>query len=143
VASTQDILRLEVPIIVNIGSRMLPLNEVLKLSTGSIIELAKGADEELELNVNNKTLATGIAVKVGENFGIQISYIGDIQARLDALASQAQDKLSENQSNEAESQTIDADSLADDVLNQIAESAGGADPDTPATTPTADEEQAA
>jgi flagellar motor switch protein FliN len=143
VASTQDILRLEVPIIVNIGSRMLPLNEVLKLSTGSIIELAKGADEELELNVNNKTLATGIAVKVGENFGIQISYIGDIQARLDALASQAQDKLSENQSNEAESQTIDADSLADDVLNQIAESAGGTDQDTSATTPTADEEQAA
>jgi hypothetical protein len=37
--------------------------------------------------VNNKTVGTGIAVKIGENFGLQISYIGDVRARLEALAS--------------------------------------------------------
>ncbi|MFG0257758.1 MAG: FliM/FliN family flagellar motor C-terminal domain-containing protein [Phycisphaerales bacterium JB043] len=126
VADPKDILQLEVPIIVDIGSRHLPLREVLQLSTGSIIELTKGADEELELNVNNKTIATGIAVKVGENFGIQISYIGDIQERLDALASQAQQQ-SAIASQASTSEQDDSDLGADDVLNQLAETAGETD----------------
>lgn len=80
------ILRLEVPIIVQIGERDLPLEGVLSLAPGSIIELPKAADEELELLVNNKVIGKGIAVKVGENFGIRISVVGDVAARLEALA---------------------------------------------------------
>lgn len=81
------ILSLETPIIVLIGERQLPLREVLALAPGSIIELPKQSDEELDLLVNNKRVGTGVAVKVGENFGLQISFIGDVQERIAALGS--------------------------------------------------------
>ena len=79
-------LRLEVPLIVQLGERSLKLSEVVGLFPGAIIELAKNAEAELDLLVNNKQIGTGSAVKVGENFGIRINYIGDIRARISALA---------------------------------------------------------
>lgn len=83
----KSILRLEVPIIVQIGRRGMCVENVVALTPGSIIELPKAADEELELLVNNKAIGAGIAVKVGENFGIKISYIGDVRTRIEALGS--------------------------------------------------------
>jgi flagellar motor switch protein FliN/FliY len=82
----QSVLRLEVPIIVEIGNRMMRVRDVVSMTPGAIIELPKNADEELELKVNNKTIGTGVAVKVGENFGMRISFIGDVRERLDAIA---------------------------------------------------------
>lgn len=79
------ILKLEVPIVVEIGRRAIALGDVKAMVPGSIIELPKGSEEELELLVNNKPIGTGIAVKVVENFGLQISYIGDLQARIKAM----------------------------------------------------------
>ena len=68
--------KLEVPIIVRLGAREMPVREVLALVPGSIIELPKQADEELDLLVNNRRIGAGTAVKIGENFGIRISYVG-------------------------------------------------------------------
>jgi flagellar motor switch protein FliN/FliY len=81
----KTILNLTVPMIVQIGERKLPLSEVLSLGPGAIIELAKSADEELNLQVNNKTVGTGTAVKVGENFGIRISDIHSARDRAQAM----------------------------------------------------------
>ena len=61
------------------------VNEVLNLVPGAIIELPKKADEELDLMVNNKQIGVGAAVKVVENFGLRISYIGDLKERIAAL----------------------------------------------------------
>ncbi len=80
------ILKLEVPVIVRLGDRMMTTHDVISLVPGSIIELTKKADEELDLLVNNKQIGLGSAVKVGENFGIRISYIGDVRARIEAMA---------------------------------------------------------
>lgn len=79
------ILKLEVPIVVEIGRRSIALSDIKSIVPGSIIELPKGAEEELELLVNNKPVGSGIAVKVGENFGLQISFIGDLKSRIVAL----------------------------------------------------------
>ncbi len=79
------ILKLEVPIIVQLGRKAMPLGEVLAMMPGTIIELPKKADEELELLVNNRAIGTGIAVKVGENFGLQLQYIGDVRSRIQAM----------------------------------------------------------
>lgn len=79
------ILALEVPVIVRVGERVLTLGEVISLVPGAIIELAKHADDELDLLVNNKQIGTGTAVKVGENFGLRISFIGDVRQRIAAL----------------------------------------------------------
>lgn len=79
------VLRLEVPVIVRLGERTLPLAEVTSLAPGAIIELTKNAEDELDLLINNKQIGTGTAVKVGENFGIRISYIGDVRERIAAM----------------------------------------------------------
>jgi len=83
----QAVLNLEVPVIVEIGRTRMSTRAVMALAPGKILEIPKSAEDELEMLVNNKTIGTGIAVKIGENFGLQISYIGNVRERLEALAS--------------------------------------------------------
>ena len=78
-AELQRILRLEVPVIVRLAERKLNMNEVMRLGVGAIIEFFKASDEPLELLINNKVIGAGEAVKVGENFGLRITQIGDIK----------------------------------------------------------------
>jgi flagellar motor switch protein FliN len=84
-AEANAILGLEVPLIVEIGSRDLAVKEVMNLAPGAILELPKLADDELEILVNNKPIGVGRAVKVGENFGVRLTYVGDLQQRIKAL----------------------------------------------------------
>ncbi len=88
-ANLSQILRLEVPIVVRLGERVMNVKDVLDLSPGAIIELPKHADSELDLLVNNKVIGCGMAVKVGENFGIRLTFLGNIAARVEAMASTA------------------------------------------------------
>lgn len=81
----KSILLLEVPVIVQIAERSMTVREVTSLVPGAIIELPKLADEELELMVNNVGIGTGTAVKVGENYGIKVTYIGALKDRIAAL----------------------------------------------------------
>ena len=85
-ADLNAILALEVPLIVEIASRRLPLAEVVNLSHGAIIEFPKQAESELRILVNNKPVGAGIAVKVGENFGVRIKGVGKLTERIEALA---------------------------------------------------------
>lgn len=81
------ILRLSVPVIVKLAERRLPLAEVLRLGSGSIIEFFKSFDEPLELLINNKVIGVGEAVKVGENFGIRITQMGDVKNVIRSMGS--------------------------------------------------------
>jgi len=80
-----SILRLQVPVVVRLGERDMTYGAVMSRKPGSIIELSKGADEELDLLINNKHIGYGSAVKVGENFGIRITFVGDVRERIEAL----------------------------------------------------------
>ncbi len=84
-AGLEAILALEVPVIVRIAERTMALDEILAMAPGAIIELPKAADAELDILVNNKPIGTGVAVKVGENYGLRVSYIGDLGQRIKAL----------------------------------------------------------
>ncbi len=79
------ILSLEVPIVVRLGQRALKVKEVLRWVPGALIELPKNADEPLELLVNNRQIATGSAVKVGENFGLRVAQVGSLPDRIQAV----------------------------------------------------------
>lgn len=79
------ILHLEVPVIVKLAERRLTLSEVMRLGVGAIIEFSKSSEESMELLINNKPIALGEAVKVGENFGLRISQIGDVRELIAAL----------------------------------------------------------
>lgn len=84
----QTILKLKVPVLVLIGQRSIPLDDVLALVPGAILELERSADDELDLFVNNKPIAHGVAVKVGENFGIRVSHVTNQHQRIEAMAGQ-------------------------------------------------------
>lgn len=81
----QRILRMPVPVIVKLAERKLPTSEVMRLGAGAIIEFSKANDEPLELMINNKTIAVGETVKVGENFGLRITQIGDVKQIIRSL----------------------------------------------------------
>lgn len=83
-----QIKRLEVPIVVILAERTMKISEFMGIAPGAIIELPKTADAELELLVNNRMIGTGTAVKVGENFGVRISYVGDAATRLEAASAE-------------------------------------------------------
>jgi flagellar motor switch protein FliN/FliY len=84
--SLDRIFRLEVPIIVRLAERKLNVNEVMWLGQGSIIEFFKKSDESLELMINNKVIGIGEAVKVGENFGLRITQIGDVKQIIKSMS---------------------------------------------------------
>lgn len=53
---------------------------------GYIIDLPRQADSPLDLFINNCQIGEGAAVKVGENFGIQVTSIGTARERAEAVA---------------------------------------------------------
>lgn len=105
-SNLDQILKIDVPIVVRVGERKMPLSEVLRLVPGSMIELPKHAEDELDLLVNNREIGVGTAVKVGENFGLRISYIGDVKLRIAAVGPEAPSGPSD----------AEADKLADALL---------------------------
>jgi flagellar motor switch protein FliN len=79
------ILRLEVPVIVRLAERTLPLSQIVNLTCGAIIEFDKTADSPLDLMINNKCIGQGMAVKTEENFGLRVSSMGSVRERVEAL----------------------------------------------------------
>jgi flagellar motor switch protein FliN/FliY len=77
----ERVLSLELPIVVRLGSRQMTVAEVTSWAPGAIIELPKQADAELEILVNNKVVGCGHAVKLGENFGLRLTYLGELESR--------------------------------------------------------------
>ncbi len=80
------ILDLEVPVIVKLAERTMPLSEILNLTSGAIIEFEKASDGALELMINNTCIGVGEAVKVSENFGLRVTQIGTMRERIAALS---------------------------------------------------------
>jgi len=79
------ILCLEVPVIVKLAERKLSLSEVMRLGIGAIIEFDRASDQPLELMISNKTIGIGETVKVGENFGLKITQIGDTRQVIESM----------------------------------------------------------
>ncbi len=71
-AYTRSLLRIELPAVVVLARKKQPLNEILKLVPGAIIQFEKSCDQPLELEVGGRLVAKGEAVKVGEKFGLRI-----------------------------------------------------------------------
>ena len=79
------ILKLRVPVVVRLASRMMRTADVLKLAPGSIVEFERTVSDELDLMVNNRQIGTGEAVKVGEHFGLRVAFLGDVKQRLASI----------------------------------------------------------
>lgn len=64
-----------VNITVVLGKTSMTVNQLLKLSKGSVIELDKSVGEPIEMHVNNKLVAKGEVVIVEERIGITLTEI--------------------------------------------------------------------
>lgn len=71
----RSLLRIEVPVMVNLATKRQSVGRILELGIGAIIQFDKSCDELLDLYVGNQRIAQGEAVKVGEKFGIRITSI--------------------------------------------------------------------
>ena len=69
----RSLLKVRVPVVVTLAETKRPLNKILELSPGEIIQFTKPCDEPLTLSVGNRDVAVGDAVKVGDKFGLRIS----------------------------------------------------------------------
>lgn len=77
------LLDMELPLLVRFGSTRMLLNELTKLTVGSVIEFGASADNPVEVLVSGRVVARGVAVVVQGNYGVRIT---EIAAARDGLA---------------------------------------------------------
>ena len=75
-----------VEITVELGSTESTLRDVMNLSTGSLVELDRKADEPVSLFVNRKLIAHGEIVVVDNNLGIKITSVENNDQAVSAAA---------------------------------------------------------
>jgi flagellar motor switch protein FliN/FliY len=78
---------LDVPlgVSVELGRVKMPVRQLLSLSAGSVIELAKLAGEPLDVLINGRTVARGEAVMVNDKFGVRLTEIVSQSERVERL----------------------------------------------------------
>ena len=64
-----------VELTIELGRKTTKIGEVLRLGPGSILELSKANGEPLDVYVNNRLIARGEAVVVGERYGIRLTEV--------------------------------------------------------------------
>lgn len=79
------LLEVELPVAISFGRAQLPLKDVLKLNSGSIVELNRSISEPVDIIVNNCVIARGEVVVVEGNYGVRIKQIISKEERLRTL----------------------------------------------------------
>jgi flagellar motor switch protein FliN/FliY len=67
------LMRVPLHVTAELGGCKLTIEEVLRLGTGSILDLNRPAGGPIDLLVNDKIVARGDIVAVGENYGVRIT----------------------------------------------------------------------
>ena len=85
-SKTFDLLmEVELPVSVSFGRAQLPLRDVLKLNSGSIVELNRTINDPVEIIVNNCVIARGEVVVLEGNYGVRIQHVISREERLRTL----------------------------------------------------------
>jgi flagellar motor switch protein FliN/FliY len=81
--SLSFVMDVPVEVTIELGRKTAKIGEVLRLGPGSILELSKANGEPLDVYVNNRLIARGEAVVVGERYGIRLTevLVGDERGR--------------------------------------------------------------
>lgn len=72
---TRSLLQIQVSMSVKVVSTMKPIEKLLEIGPGSILQFEKNCEEPLVLEANNEPIAEGNAVRAGDRFGLQITNI--------------------------------------------------------------------
>jgi flagellar motor switch protein FliN/FliY len=74
-ASLDTLLDMSLPVSIEFGRTSLTVQDVLALSTGSVIQLERMVGEPIDVFVSDRKLAEGEVVVIGEHFGVRITRI--------------------------------------------------------------------
>lgn len=81
----QLILDVPLGVSVELGRVRMPVRQLLSLTAGSVIELAKLAGEPLDVLINGRPVARGEAVMVNDKFGVRLTEIVSQSERVERL----------------------------------------------------------
>jgi flagellar motor switch protein FliN len=73
---------LQLPVTVLLGRAVLPIRDVLKISSGSLIELDRQINDYVEVRVHGTVVARGEIVSIRGNYGVRIKEIISRQDRI-------------------------------------------------------------
>ena len=76
------LLDVQMPVSISFGKSSMPLREIMKLTTGSAVELDRKPDDEVDVIVNNCVIARGEVVVIEGNYGVRITEIVSREQRL-------------------------------------------------------------
>ncbi len=79
------LLAIQVPVIVRLAFRSMPVRTIRKLATGAIIEFEKSVEQDIDLLINNHPIGHGVCVKVGEHFGLRLTQIDTPAERIKSM----------------------------------------------------------
>lgn len=79
------LLDVTLPISIELGRTSMPIQDILNLGPGSVVELNRLAGEPVDLLVNDKLIAKGEVVVVDENFGVRVTTMVSQRERLKSL----------------------------------------------------------
>ncbi len=78
---TKSLLKICVPVSVSLATTQMPVQRILEIGEGTIIQFSKSCEESLTLHAGSQAIAEGEAVKVGDKFGFRISHMTTPQER--------------------------------------------------------------
>ena len=67
------LMNVQLRVTAELGKCKMMVQDILKLGTGSIVELDRLAGGPVDLLVNNKLIARGEVVAIDENFGVRVT----------------------------------------------------------------------
>jgi flagellar motor switch protein FliN/FliY len=70
---SRSLLKIRVPISVQLATKKESVQEVIGIAPGSILKFDKGCEELLQMIVGDQAIAEGEAVKIGEKFGFRVT----------------------------------------------------------------------
>ena len=71
----ESVLRVSVPVVVSLASKRMPVEQILDLVPGIMIQFDKPCDSPMTVEVGGVPIAEGEIVKIGDKFGVRIREI--------------------------------------------------------------------
>jgi len=84
--SLDMILDLPLEVTVRLGQTRILIRDLLRLDKNSVVELTQGADDPLDIVVNDKVLARGEVVVLDDRLGVRITDIVSKEERVETLS---------------------------------------------------------
>ncbi len=66
---------IEVDVVVVLGTAMMPINQVLKLGRGAVVQLERLVEEDVDLYANNILIAKGEVVVNDDRLGVSLTRV--------------------------------------------------------------------